>query len=175
MEHSLRILRGGSFLSRIISTIVALTVSNLLFYLGDDTLVAIGISHYLLPYLAKAVGGLSGTITEYAGNAATYRYVVKREFGGIKEFVGFYVVAALISILGLLPFIILIEWCKASFLVSSISASTVSWFLGRKHIDAFMRKRLLLTLPRPVGKVGVKAIRKSEVVVKFLLWVVRSR
>ena len=88
---------------------------------------------------------------------------------------GFYIVAALISILGLLPFIILIEWCKAGFWISSISASIVSWFLGRKHIDAFMRKRLLLALPRPVGKAGVKVIRKSKVVVKLLLWVVRSR
>jgi putative flippase GtrA len=132
--------RGGTLASRIVTSLLALALSNVLFYLWQVGLIpTFGISLSLLAYLAQAAGSSAGACLDYLGHSRIYQGSVE----GAKKPKQWQFYAKRIFFLpvGFVTFVVAYELLDISYLLSSILASVAGWVAGYKSIDKLFMER----------------------------------
>ncbi len=126
--------RGGTLASRIVTSLLALALSNVLFYLWQVGLIpTFGISLNLLAYLAQAAGSSVGASLDYFGHGRIYQRSIS---GGKKpKQWQFYAKRIFFLPVGFATFVIAYELMDINYLLSSILASAAGWAAGYKSIE----------------------------------------
>jgi len=131
--------RGGTFMSRMLTSLLALALSNVLFYLWQIGFIStFGLSLNVLAYVAQAVGSSVGACLDYFGHAHVYHQSdsavrLPRQWQ-------FYVRRIVFLPVGLATFILTYEWWGLPYVLSSCLSSAVGWAAGYTSIEKLFQK-----------------------------------
>jgi hypothetical protein len=127
--------RSGAFISRIVTSLLALALSNATFHLWQNSFIpTFGLSLNILAYVAQAIGSSVGVCLDYHGHAHVYRptTIQKRT---LSQQVGFYMWRIRFLPVGLGAFILTYEWLGFNYVLSSCLAAVPGWLVSYRQIE----------------------------------------